>query len=308
MKLANRIKIVIIATLVILVAGMTLFGVLGFNNTTDFKAGYEVKVELYEVLENADEQVVSSVESYLTEKGIAYNSSLTRKLDDGRIVIFNTDAVTQANADEIKAKVVADLNAKGGTFATLVVEDCTVYSVEMFDQNQIGWVALAVGIALVALFIYVGITEKLAGALSVIFSSLISGFAFISLIALTRIPAGSVWALGTALSAILGGVVSMGIVNRCSEDIKNTGNDKLTYPEIASGAFKASLLRLSFTLGALVLAGIAFIALPIFHLTFIGLQLIVSAVCGFGSAVWTEFIWALISNRKKDRKVKSNEN
>ena len=82
----GKFKWFIIAALVLIVAGMTLFGVLGFNNTVDYKDSYEVHVGIDQSVDAAKVILKDASENYFEEKDIKYSSY--QVVDDGVKLIY----------------------------------------------------------------------------------------------------------------------------------------------------------------------------------------------------------------------------
>lgn len=297
MKICKN-KLFIIITVALLVIGLALFGVFGMNNTVDYSKSYEINVSVDGNVGETSATMKSVSDSYLASKGFNDVDYAFQQTEDGTLIYKFVNDVSSVNVAELEAEITKALNN------TLVVT-VKAYETVNFNDNQIGWIILACGLAIIASFIYTLFMEKLAGALTVIATSIISAVLFVAMMGITRIPAQPVLPAVILLSALLASVLSMGIVNRCREALKNVGNDKLSYAQVADKCSAQSRLRVIIVTCALALAGIALVALAPVYLKLAGIQLILSAiVSSFTAYAWSGIIWSALKAVKKDRKAK----
>lgn len=299
-KLAKKYKLFIIIALIVVVVGMTLFGIFGFNNTVDYSSSYEVRVGIEQSVEDAKLTLKSSADEYLNSKGIKAVDYASQQLNDGKTLVykFNKDV----NIDDADMKTY--IQAKFDASQTLVGITVTAEYSEVRGNNpfNVGAVVLALGIALVVAFLFALIMEKLSGALALICTSVASALAFISLLAIVRLPSEPVVAISISLAMVLSAILSCSTIAKCSEKYKLSGETKPNTFEIAEQAIKSENKKYLLIAIALLVASIAISAFIQPYLMFAGAQillagLVATAVSYFG----TPLMWALIKGAKKSK-------
>ena len=83
MKFMAKMKWFIAVTLIVLVAGMAVFGFLGFNNSVDYSESYEINVRLEQNIDADKETMKTTADRFFADKGIKIVSSQMQ--DDGMI-------------------------------------------------------------------------------------------------------------------------------------------------------------------------------------------------------------------------------
>ena len=302
----GKFKWFIIAALVLIVAGMTIFGVLGFNNTVDYKDSYEVHVGIDQSVEEAKVILKDATEEYFDSKDIRYSSC--QVVDDGVKLIykFKKDVTSDVLGLQTAIQTALDNDA---TVTAIDASKVEVYEVkgQGFESLQLGWVLLAFGISLVAVFLYAIFVEKLAGAVSIVCSYLLSFLLFISIMAITRIPAVPYVEISAIVSAIVSAGLSIALSSRYREEKKNTANAKLTVSQIAE---KVAVSEAKVFIWVLVLALVIAIAIGAFafagiqYMLIIGVQLVLAVViAAVVSYMLTPYVWTAISSAKKKSKA-----
>ena len=293
----NKVKVFVIVALIVLVAGMAMFGFLGFNQTLDHKASYEVKIEIDQNVDDERTVLENSAKDYFEDKGIKFADYSIQKLDDGNILIFkfkeDIKLDKQALIDYVQSKVDADKD---------IVEVSAEYSAVLTSNNAwLGWVLLSIGIALVASFVYAAIMEKLAGAVAVICSSVLSGALCVALVALTRLPANPVIGVSIALAMAIGAVLSIATANKLKTELKvASSNGKVNLGELTAKVMCGECKKYVFVGTIILIGAIALSAFIVPTMMFVGGQFLVagaSALCG--AYVLTPILWAAIKGAKK---------
>lgn len=288
-NVVSKLKVWLIITLIVIVAGMAMLGVFGLNSTTTQDAHYEITVGVDQDVEGASLNAKAFAEAYFAEKGIKDVGYAYQTMKDGAIHVYKFASATGINADELTAYVTEKLaNDK-------VVVESSVNQVVASPMADVWGVVIALGISAVAVFVYLIIMEKLFATLSVLISGGISAVLTLSILALTRIPSIDTWAIAVSASIILSAVLSIVIVKRCQEQSKL--NVKADNKEIANVAVSSSLTRFALVFIALVVASIALALIGgIGHLTFVALTILVVAVSAvFASFVWTPILWSALN-------------
>ena len=292
----DKIKWFVVSILILLVAGMTVLGFAGFNNTLDYADSYEINITLEIVNDDAKEILKDTADKFLDLREVDKSSYQITK---NGIVYKMTDDPT-GKVDNLKNALISALEANANTADNEVTVKINKVSV-LGEIMQPGKVLLAFGIAIVAIFLYMLIMNKLASAVAVICSSLVSVLAFISLIAITRIQAFPFFEISAVFAGILGAVLSVSTVGNYKKALKNT-TEKLSAKTVAN---KTSVLEAKKYLIALIgvlVAGFAVFAFFTPYLMIIGAQIMVAGVSATLSAFFTTpLLWTAIKKNKKSK-------
>lgn len=259
----SKVRHYVIALIAIILIGVTLFGIFGFNQTADYKNSYQVKVSIDRKASGATEILEQSVEEFF-ESQAKVVSYATQVEDGGKIIILKL-------RDEVSEKTVADakvfLQEKFDTAELNVKVD--VEAQEIVVNNRVNWkIVLAAGIALVIILIYALIFEKLAGALAVGYSAIVSVITFLALMGITRLPASPFIVSSCLISMMLSSAMALTSVARYREEAKNSASEKLTFAQIVNEVSKKEKRKYILCAGIVAFVGI------------------VLALCGFGYFIW----------------------
>ncbi len=308
-NVTGKYKIWVLITVAVMIIGFVLFGVFGFNQKADYKDTNTVSVKVDANIGNASAILEQSSKDYLCANGFKYDR--VEVLNDGGelVYFFNYSVKEDVKVDELQKAVKEALstdNILKGLNVSVVVEDTVSY-----DKNYAGPVAIAGGIALVVMFIYAVIVEKVAGALSYLATSIVSGLLFFAIMGLTRIPASPFILIGLALSVLFAGAYSLVMSNRFNSVMKTASGEKANPFEVASNETMQSLVKCLFTTGAIIVLALAFIILGSSLMKILGLQLVIVAIVSvFSAFAYTGLVWAGIKSNVKSKYVpaKSEEN
>ncbi len=310
MKLTSnaKFKLWLTVTLSLIVVGMIILGVFGFNQTVDYSDSYELNVKVEKNLGEANSIMTEKVEEFFNEKGIEDATYGRQQIADGEVlvykftadnVLFQDKTVLQELMTELENKIETAFNEKGGEVAGLQVE-VNAYSATHYLNQKVWRFVIAISIAIVVMFIYVLIMEKVAGALTVLCTSVTSGVLTMAILALARIPAYPYLFATITASAMLASVISIGIVNRAKEISKNVANEGMSSKEVVESATKLSLLRIVFMAIALLIVALLLIIIGTGMLKLVGLHIIViGATSIFTSYGFTEIFYGLFKKNKK---------
>lgn len=293
----KNMKFFISAALIILVVGMTLFGVLGLNQTVDYKNGYELNVAVDQNASKSVETVKAATEDYLEDAGITYSAWDHSQMNEGRTLIYKFDADYTEELKDLETELRAVLDEN-----ELTAVDVTVNFYKVKDNVNIDvWMPLAAAaIAIAVIFVYALIMEKLAASVAVIVSAVMSSLLFVAMMGITRIPANPFVTIGVALAMVIGAGLSITTVRRLKEENKNVANDKLSYVEIADKVAVLEKVKYILVTASIAVAAVGLAATASLYLIFAGLQLLVSGVVGtFTSYFMTPLLWSAIKGNKK---------
>lgn len=291
--LMKKIKWFIIATLVVLVAGMTLFGIFGFNNTVDYaNDSYELKIVIDQPLDDAKETLKKSANDYFAEKGIAVVSS--QEIDEGMGLIFKFSNDVEKKLSDMQGKVDTSLASTG------VKVDVFEYNIVHGSNNvkiEKAFIALAIG--LVVIFIYTMIMERFASALAVCASYVISMLVFIALMNIVRVPAAPFVEVSMTLSAVLSAILSITTVGRLKEQVKNA-EGKIDFASLSLNVMAIEKKKYVISLVAILIASLALIALFTSYTIYAGAQLLLAGVSAISTSYFlTPLIWTAIKAKNK---------
>ena len=293
----KNMKFFIAAVLVILVVGMTLFGVFGLNQTVDYKNGYELNVAVDQNVGKSAETVKTATDEFLSRAGISYTYWDYQEMNEGRTMIYKFDTDYTAQLEGLENELRAKLDQK-----ELQAVGVTVSFSELKDDVKIdAWMPLAAAaVAIAVIFVYALIMEKLAGSVAVIVSAIASSLLFVAMMGITRIPANPFVSIGVALAMIIGAGLSITTVRRLREENKNVANDKLSYAEIADKVAPLEKAKYILVTSSIAVASVALAATGALYLAVAGLQLLVAGVVGTFTAFFaTPLLWSAIKGNKK---------
>ena len=298
--LMKKYKLFIVCALVLLVVGMTLFGIFGLNQTVDYKNGYEVRVSIDQSIGDSKAILQNSTESYFESNGLTPSAYAVQKIDDGKTLIYKFNKEISLDNAALENYIQDKLNADVTDIDDAAIVSAEYSSVVSNDNAGMGWLALALGIGVVVAFIYALIMEKLSGAVAMLASSVCAALLFLALMGITRLPAYPYVGFGLALAAILGAVLSVATVKRCSEELKNSANAKLSVKEVAEKAIASEGKKYIFTAVAILICAVALAAFITPYFLIVGGQVAVAGVVGLACAYFiSPLIWAAIKGSKK---------
>lgn len=293
----SKIKWFIICALVVVVVGMTLFGVFGFNNTVDYQKSYELNVTVDQSIDEAKEVIRTSSNKYLNDKGIKAVDFAYQELDGGFVLIYKFTDKVQVDTADFESVIDTALSAETKTQG--VLSSVSFNEVTVNVDNQYGYTLLAIGVALIALFVYALFMEKLSGAVAIACSSIGSFVVYVSLVAITRLPVINFVSAISALSFAIGGALSATTVNRYREEFKNSTSKPDVYAivnNIASAEWKKYL----FTAIVAIVAGVAISAFIKPYAMIVGAHIVLAVIASTVTAFFmSPLIWSAIKGKKK---------
>ena len=301
-SVTGKYKIWVLITVAVMIVGFVLFGIFGFNQKADYKNTDTVSVKVDANIGNASAVLEQSSKDYLSDNGFCYDRVEVLNNGGELVYYFNysvkEDVDATALQDAVKQALSTD-NILAGLNVTVVVGDNV-----SFENNYVGYVAIAGGVALAVMFIYALIVEKIAAALSYLASSIVSGLLFFAIMGLTRIPASPFILIGLVLSVLFAGGYSLVLSNRFNSVMKTVAGEKENPFAVADKETMQSLIKCLFTTGAILVLSLAFIILGSSAIKVLGLQLIFVAICSvFSALAYTGLVWAGIKSNVKSKYV-----
>lgn len=294
-------KLFIVITLAVLVVGMTLLGIFQFNQTIDYKNGYELRVAIEQNAGDAKSVLLSSTEDYFEKNGVKSAKYAFQDLDEGKILVYKFSKDVKIDTVKLAKHIQDKLDANttcAGVKAT--AEYSTVIGNDKFDA---GWLILALSIGVVATFVYALIMEKLSGATAMIGSSILSALAFVAIMAITRIPAYPLLGASIALATITASVLSVATSARFREEYKNSAESKPDAVVITEKVMATEIKKYLFTAIAFAVVAVAISVFFVPYMIIVGGQVLLAGLCACASSYFvTPLIWSLIKNCKKNKK------
>lgn len=290
-NITSKFKIFLVITLALLVVGLALTTVFGFNNSVDYKDSYEISVGVKHDIAGSVEKAKKATSDYFAEKGVQPKEVYTQVLNDGTSFIYKFDEKTGIVEAELKEAIELALNDET---VTIIASVDQVKGMPSESYLPLLWIFLiAIAFALIYLFIF----EKKAGSLAVLSSSVISAVLSIALLGLARIPVLPFLPLFIVLTFAIALVVSLFLVRRFNE--LSSLYSGSPFSEIADKGVANSFASLViFAVISLVFSGAFMVHCG--YLLFVGLMLVVSIISAlFVSISFTPVVWAKLKQSKK---------
>ena len=300
----NKMKWFVISSLIILVVGMTLLGIFGLNEPIDYSDSYEINVSITIDDDSLKASMKETADKYFADKGISVASFQSQEDGMSLIYAFTSDQTSQVDGlktilDDVLSQNLQMSNSEVSVVSNYVGQGSLVQPLKIL---------LAYGIAVVAIFVYMLIMNKLASAVAVICSSLASVVMFVAMLAITRIPGVPFVELSAMLAGIIGALLAVSTVSRYREELKNTMSNKFSVTEIAEKTSKTEFKKYAYILVAILIAGVAVSAFFTRYMLVIGGQIIVAGLVSVLSAYFiTPLIWVAIKGKHKNAKSKEQE-
>ncbi len=295
----NKIKWFIISALIIVVVGLTVAGIFGLNNPIDYNDGYEVSVSIEFDDESSKAILKNQTEKYFENNDIDVVSY--QVLDDGLTIIYKLKTDPTAKIDGLKTAIETKLDenqASQGNEATVNVNK--VYKGSYMQPLEM---LIAYGVGIVAIFLFMLIMNKLASAVAVVASSFASMLVFLSIMAITRIPASPFIEISIMIAGALGAMLSASTVGRYREELKKNLSEKFSTTEIADEVAKTEFKKYLFILIGVLVASFAVFAFLTSYLTIIGGQI---GFAGISACITSYFVtpavWSAIKSKDKNAK------
>ena len=282
--IVKKLKIFLIVTLAVIVVGMTLFGVFGFNNAVREDKNYEVTIRVDQNLSDAGSIIKNQAEKYFDEIGASYFNYQQLKEGSAFVYSFKDNVIKQSELDEILKSSVAELKNEDGELIN-VVATATVKEVLPTAENQVLDIFFALLIASAIILIYLLILEKPAVAFTTLINGILSLILFISVASIVRIPAYININVFIVASFVLSMVISAVICSRFKEIASSVGGEKMTNVEITSKSIKDSFFRVIIFLAIISLASICLLVAFTPYLVYAFVYMLIAGIVSVYSAI-----------------------
>ena len=278
-------KVWLLLTVAIVLGGVILLSVLGFNNTVDYTKGYELTVGVNYKVDNQD--IIDDVaEEYLAEKGISYEKYSKVYVNDGQKVIYRFDKIVDVDVNALDKLIVEKLD-----------NNLAVVSVEFNEfttnrENAVLFLVLALLISEVVVFFFTLILGKVKVALITMLASIVSVVSYLGMVALFRVPICSFIGVFTALSCLFG----LGLSTILSFSIRQTQklltDEKQPLKDIVANVVRKNLFKFICIGSAVLLLSVLMLIFGGIYVKFVALHLILASVSSFATTlIGVPFAW-----------------
>lgn len=287
-------KIWLIATLLIVCVGVIFLSVFGFNNTTDYSKGYELTVGLDQQDDDIN-KVYETAETYFDEIGVKPLSYSKVYINDGNSAVYKFKDLTGFDKDELVGRIDAVVD---NDYVDVIVSTKVVEAKASFDALNI---ILSLVISAIVLFLFLLIFVKFKMALTNLFASIVSVIAYISMVALFRIPVLNTLGIFVALTFAISTFISGLALIKFNATKKLSDNEKLSALEIVKINAKEYSVFNCIALVVLMLVALVLLVLGVGYLRFIALNIIVATISSVVmNYIAVPTIWSFIDKSGKN--------
>ncbi len=233
----------------LLVVGILIAAIFGFNGTVDFKSAKTLTVKCGFVADVEDLKDVC--EESFQESGLTPTKVVTATGGDQIIYYFAKDVELTAAADALKTKV------ESANVASMVSVD--VHGESFLQGLAEGYVlraAIAVGVFAVLAFAYVALRYRLSMGIVMAAAMLSSVGGTMAIVACTRIPTSASFVYAVAFSVLLTVVMTLLTFHRLRDNAKDKSDKDMSVEEKTVKAVNlkgVSALAITFTVAAALL-------------------------------------------------------
>lgn len=289
----NKLKVIIVSILVLLLAGLTMFGFLGFNQTVDYRNSYEMQVGLDRIAGDSVEILKDSTNKALNENGLNPISCSYQEMNEGATLVYKFNTDVTAKIASIEDAVNNELIAEFGASAPKAV--VKVYSLHKSIANNLYGVLFGLGLSIAIIFIYLLIINKLASAVASLVSIFGAVVCLTAILGLTRVPVMNLASVYFVLGVIASLLLSV-IYTTKFKKVSKAG-DRMVAKEVVKASY-SSLLKITY----IVACALALVSVVLACLTnvFIGLGVLVASISGIvGAVLATPTLYCLVNGKKK---------
>ena len=211
-KLCTKLKIFVIATLVILVAGMALIGTLGFNQNYGYKPSYEVQVSVDQNAGDSVDVLKKATAKAFASNGVTPVSYTIQEGNDGTIIYYQFSSDVTSKKASIQSTIQAQLDLDASV--SNLVATVKVYEYHGSTDKQVVNTLIAIAVAVVIAFVYAIFLTKIKGAVATLATMVLSALLGIAIIGLTRIPVAPYLAMFIGVATLVGGVTAIALMSK----------------------------------------------------------------------------------------------
>ncbi len=274
----KRFTVSAIVSAIVIIAGIVLYALFGFNTALDQPKSYSFEVKcdvLIDVTENASEELQKLCEDSFRENKISYAEKSVNTVIDGNSFTDTTDTIllytfSSGVSEEALAKSVAAVNAASHGEADVFASYHALSSERFVEPAWRGAIAIAVGavVALAYVWIRYGLSCAVAGLVSCAHDALFTAAFF----AITRFPVYAMApvlyaAIAAFVSALLWTVQCIRMKAAYKSSAEGTPSEEVIRTSLANSwkyivATSIALLVPVLLIGAVAVSGTALLVLP----------------------------------------------
>lgn len=301
----GKLKICSIISSVLIIAGILITTIFGFNLGIDFVGGTVLNVKVGSILEEGNNysivstQVSNIVEQngfkvgYIQQEGIGEESTITIRFKDKANL---TETQLQEEIDELKLDLESGLSINGETLNVSISNGSRIAA--SASKSLIINSILAILIAVILILIYIAIRFELLSGLTAILMLLHDVLIMCAFVAIFRIQvnAGFIAALITIIGYSINNVII--VFDRIRENKKKDAFKDATSKQIADVSIKEVLSRTMLTALTTIVAILALTILGVASIKEFLLPILFGLLSGIYSSIMLAGpIWAIISDK-----------
>lgn len=291
--------ICMIISCLIIVASLFILGFFGMKLGVSLGGGSQIEIVLQEGASSKD--YINKTNSVLSKYGLKVDSaSVEDKYIAGEengeytttCVIINI--AESELSEETRANIKADLVQKLEVDESAISDVQKIYS--SIRSKQILYVGLAVGLVVVALFVFGLIRYNVFAALSLLIAYLHNIILYLSILILTRVQLSLVSLSVALVLSLIMGVVLIHIFEKYREESRLQSSEKEPITKLMMASEKQAIKPMAFIGGATLIFALLLLFVPVLSVRFAALNVIFAVIVTIyssiliGPSVYTYFL------------------
>ena len=299
-------KYLMFIPLILVLVGLIVFSFCGFNLSYDFTDTYSITVKYSSSLEeNVKNEYKDNITKIIKDNNVSSYEFTISQDSSYNILTYRYRAIDNKNESqmiELGEAIKDDIVALGINENDVTVSDLIP---KAYQANIIGNLALAFGLGLVGVIIYLFIRFDYASALNIIVSMFIDWLLLFAIYSIWRIPLDISILAVFVTTTLLGLVNNVVLYDKIRENLNDEQNSKLLNNELISLSIRNNL---SFNIISNMIIWIALfivMAVSITSVKFAILPILIWMILNIVTInMILPFVWTKLYNRTKDMKLK----
>lgn len=292
--------------LILVLVGLIVFSFCGFNLSYDFTDTYSITVKYSSSLEeNVKNEYKDNITKIIKDNNVSSYEFTISQDSSYNILTYRYRAIDNKNESqmiELGEAIKDDIVALGINENDVTVSDLIP---KAYQANIIGNLALAFGLGLVGVIIYLFIRFDYVSALNIIVSMFIDWLLLFAIYSICRIPMDISILAVFVTTTLLGLVNNVVLYDKIRENLNDEQNSKLLNSELISLSIRNNL---SFNIISNMIIWIALfivMAVSITSVKFAILPILIWMILNIVTInMILPFVWTKLYNRTKDIKLK----
>ena len=292
--------------LILVLVGLIVFSFCGFNLSYDFTDTYSITVKYSSSLEESvKNEYKDNITKIIKDNNVSSYEFTISQDSSYNILTYRYRAIDNKNESqmiELGETIKDDIVALGINENDVTVSDLIP---KAYQANIIGNLALAFGLGLVGVIIYLFIRFDYASALNIIVSMFIDWLLLFAIYSICRIPMDISILAVFVTTTLLGLVNNVVLYDKIRENLNDEQNSKLLNNELISLSIRNNL---SFNIISNMIIWIALfivMAVSITSVKFAILPILIWMILNIVTInMILPFVWTKLYNRTKDIKLK----